>query len=360
MGRNVHNDGPLALGDPGWFGLLLDEAMLAPPAPPWKDAATPDDADLQLLEALRASGVLDGLPFGGAQGPVFGRTEPDAALAERVRLELSTTLRLVRAANALPDDIRRARLFVAALMGGFCGEYATCDTLLSEATDPDRTMDAFGERRLVGIVGARLLRRGHLMEEAPGGLAMRATLAYLDVRSLARFVREQIASGGPMAERSATFLSRLSLARAFAAEALVSLSQADGTPPTEVVQLVRRQVRAVVLIPADRRAAMRALDAPRRTSELLASTDSALRGHLLEQMVRSAMHQGLWTERMRQILDVEAAAAGLATDVVSEVIRSAQGGRTPHFDTREATQRAVVPADSPIPAAPMPDRTQAA
>lgn len=306
----------IALGDGGWFAALVDEAVV-------RDRLVPREVGSSLrarhleersLEALWASGAVVGSTFEGMSSPVTGRTDPEAAFVELLRFQLAQVVALART-HGPARDAARMRSFAGAALGAFAGEIAAAAVLEESSRLDSRALDPKDEKRLFGIVGARLLRRAYLVGHPPGGLPLHAGLATLDTRMLLRLTLGQLRGRGGLRRRATRHLERLSRAKSLFVELVAGLPdlwpQAD-----EARRTVERQVRAAGLSTPDRRQLLRALDTPRHPARLLRPLPPRVRGLLLEQAVAATLlHKALRPE-LKQLLSDTAVAVGLPAGLV--------------------------------------------
>lgn len=306
----------IALGEPGWFSHLVEEALSRPVPPGWKG---PRDAERQVRELLWAGGVLVGARGSDASSPVRAPDEAQAVLVELMRIQLRLGAVLVRRhGGKLSPPAQRQRL--AALMGAHVGEFATA-VILDEAARGEARLAERDERRLLGVVGSRLLRRAYQMGNPAGGLPLHGGWAALEARAFVRLAAAYARSGKRLRRRAERHQRLLSRAKAHLVELLAGLWQeaAPHEPPAD--KLVRRQIQALALSPNDRRAAVRLLQAPRPLAELLSAMPRSLREAAVEHLVLAALGTGRWSHATHDVLQRAAGQAGLASDAVA----SAQG-----------------------------------
>lgn len=310
------------LGAPGWFGRLVDEAVdregrLVADARTVRGGAALDAA---VRELLWTSGVAVGGALEGPPSPVAGAGAREQAFIELLRLQLHLGAGLVH--DLRPGLSRdRHRTLLAGLMAAAAGELATA-AALEEASQAAEPLEPRSERRLFGIVGARLVRRAYLLGHPPAGLPVHPGLALLEVRRFVRLASAVLARPGRLRRRAAVHLAQSSRGVVLYLEALAALVHPPGPPSAEVRRTVHRQVRALPLGSADRRAALRAVDAPRALTELLESASARGREALLEPLALAALLRPA-EEGLRGSLRGQAVAAGIAPAVVDAALARA-------------------------------------
>lgn len=310
----------IALGDAGWFSVLLDELVLRQSQVVLDPVVSGEPRGYQVrlaLEHLWSTGALVGSPFDSRASAVTGRNDMEAAFVELLRFQLSQVATQWQRLHPAETDSARMRWFAGAVLGALAGEVAASASLEAAAFDTAHALPERDERRLLGIVGARLLRRAYLLGHPPGGLPLHAGLAWLDTRTALRLAEGRLQRGGTLRRRAPLVLSSLSQLKALWIELLAGLPELIDLGSVESRRVVERQVRASALTTPDRRVLLRALDSPRHPARILRQTPPSVRRLLVEQTVLAATLNRAWRGQLEKHVRDTAQTLGIPDDDIT-------------------------------------------
>lgn len=336
------------LGRPGWFALLLDEAMARPADPEWAPppGRVGPAVDVWVRERLWATGAGVGRAPDGRPGPVLAGTDPESAFVQLIRFELACARALLHASPPVSEP----RLLLAGIVAASAGSLPVAEALDRAARGAD-ACSAEETARLVSVTGSSLLRRAYLEGNPPDGLPLHHGLAGLEARFFARLTAAHLVRPEGLRARARRFLVQGSRARAGLVELVSAVVQANAPLSEEQKRRSRIQIRALLLSPDDRRRAIAALENPPPASQLIRALPTHLRESAVEQLALVSALAMPGSERLRRRIVDAAREAG-----VSEAQAAHVGDRTAAFIGRhEPWASALEQAARPSPLREMSD-----
>jgi hypothetical protein len=310
-------EAPLTLGDAGWLSAVIGEAIRAAGQAP--RSALPiklHKIDREVHQALWADGLLLGADT--VPSSILTDSEPKAAFVQVVRHLLTEGAKLLATRAASQNDHRLIRWQLGAIIAGLVGELGVAVVLEDAVRQRELTPD--DEQRLMAVAGHALARRAYLEGNPPDGLPLHAGVAVLESRAFLRFTAGQLRHDGPLRRRSVRYAERLSASKALFFELLVGVFAASETESApKWPRVASQQLRALSLLPTDRRKARTALRSPRAPADLLAPVPRRLRGLLVEQLILAALLARRYTPAAQTLVRDAALANGLTALAVDSI-----------------------------------------
>jgi hypothetical protein len=333
------------LDDPEWFSVLVRDALSENSALPRPIRTA--ELGREVEDRLWSSGVL--LGAGPAEPRIQTQTDAEAAFVQLTRFMLQQVAALVRSSVPAGTTPQLVRWRLSALIAAFIGEHGVA-SVFEEALQ-ETPLPASDEKRLLGIIGAQLQRRAYLLGNPPDGLPLHGGIASLEARSFVRLAAGWLANGRGLRARSEAYATRHSAVKALYAELVAGVFAAtDALAPGQSspwLRMAGRQVRALSLLPEDRRTALDGLRTPRSPVDLLREVPPRTRKLLLEQLVLAALLVHRWTPEVRaqfvdsaaelhlpakQIEAVEACAAAFLLEHREAALALSRAGRETAWD----------------------------
>jgi hypothetical protein len=161
------------------------------------------------------------------------------------------------------------------------------------------------------------------MGNPPDGLPLHAAMVAFDGRAFLRLAAGQSAHGGYLRRRAVRYVENLSRLRAIffelASGTFAASQLSDPDRATEWHRVAARQLRALSLLPKDRRFAQKALRSPRAPGVLLAMAPRSVRALLVEQLVFAMLLARRWNQSARSLVLEGALSVGIGLRTLESI-----------------------------------------
>lgn len=329
-------DEKIELDDPRWLMPLFNQALAATET--LRPRLRPSEIGRDAQDLLWSSGVL--LGAGKSTSTLDLHSDAEAAFVQLVTLELQRAAALLRPAHA--GEPSRLRWTLGALLAASYEEYGVANVF--EEASRGEPLSPTEEERLFEVIAAQIRRHAYLQGNPAEGIPLHAGLAALEVRAFIRFVAAH-RTGHAIRKRAAAYRQRTSRLKALLVELVWGMFAATAPEgDADRSRIAARQVRAIFMLPPDRRTALASLRKPRDPAIVLQGVPAATRLLLVEQTVLAALLASRWSPDARawleplaipsaQLASMEARSAAFLVEHQASALALARSGHHTPLDT---------------------------